>query len=622
MKILDKVNSPEDIKKLSTEELKQLPDEIRDFIIEKINETGGHLGSSLGVVELTVALHKVFNTPKDKIVWDVGHQGYPHKIITGRKDRFHTNRTLGGISGFIKPSESEHDAFGVGHASTSISAGLGYVLARELSGDDYNVISVIGDGSITGGLAYEGLNNAGWHKKKFVVILNDNEMSISKNVGAISNYLTSVFTHPFFNKVKNDLWNFTGKFDFGKTIREAVSKFDSSVKALVTPGVFFEKLGFNYIGPINGHNIENLITVLDDIKKNVSGPVLLHVVTEKGKGFKPAEEDKSQKLHGVGPGVLDKPVKKSPSKEKYQDVFGKALVNFAKDNDKLLAITAAMTSGTGLDEFAKEYPDRFFDVGIAEGHAVTCAASMSMSGYKPVVAIYSTFIQRAYDNVIHDCALQNTDMILALDRAGLVGEDGPTHHGVFDLSFLRNIPNITIMAPKNGSELVKMLYTASVEKGLFAVRYPRGNVTDDCVNYTPAKIEIGKGEVLREGKTVALVAIGKGVEYALSAADLLANEDISCGVFNMRFVKPLDTDMIKDIASKYDYVVTVEENTVVGGFGTGVMEFLNEENICTKILRIGIPDKFIEHGDVSKLHSIIGLDGQGIAEKVKNFIRS
>ena len=626
MKILDKINSPKDLDGLSLDELKMLAEEIRKFIINNVHKTGGHLAASLGVVELTIALHKVFETPSDKIIWDVGHQAYAHKILTGRKDRFHTNRQYGGISGFTKPSESEHDAFGVGHASTSISAGFGFVCGREMKGEEYNVISIIGDGAITGGLAYEGLNNAGASKKKFLVVLNDNEMSISQPVGAMSKYFTSVLTDPKFNKLKDELWDMTGKYKIGEPIRKGLSRLEKSVKTLLTPGIFFEKMGFNYVGPIDGHDIENLVKVLENIKNDVSGPVFLHVLTEKGKGFKPAELDKSGKYHGVGPGILQEDVEektvddKKDKKIKYQDVFGRSLCQLAEKDSRLIAITAAMKSGTGLDGFAEKFPDRFYDVGIAEEHAVTFAAALSLSGFKPVVAIYSTFLQRSLDQIIHDCALQNLDMIFALDRAGIVGDDGPTHHGVFDLSYLRYIPGLTIMAPADEKELKDMLYTASNKKGLFVIRYPRG--TGPGISFAGAadNIEIGVGRKLKAGENIAILAVGKMVENSLKAAEILNNKGISVSVYDMRFVRPIDENLLREAYDNHDHLITVEENSVIGGFGSGVLEEFNKMEIYdAKVKILGIPDHFVEQGDVNTLFEKIGLDPKGIADAVIQF---
>lgn len=617
MKLLNRINKPEDIRLLSDEELKTLAEETREFIINNVDRTGGHLAPSLGVVELTIALLKVYDPPKDKIVWDVGHQAYAYKIFTGRRDVFHTNRQYKGISGFIKPSESVYDSFGVGHASTSISAGFGFVMAREIKNEKYDVISVIGDGSITGGLAFEGLNNAGVSGKNFLVILNDNEMSISKNVGAISKYTTSVLSDPKFNKFKNDIWNFAGKYKLGKQIRQGLTKLEDGVKSLLTPGILFEKLGFNYIGPVNGHDITALVKVLENIKNKISGPVFLHVITEKGKGYKPAEEDIKGTYHGVNPGILEKQKEPKIERPKYQDVFGRALCEIAENDKRIIAITAAMKMGTGLSEFADRYPDRFFDVGIAEEHAVTFAAALSMKGLKPVIAIYSTFLQRAYDQIIHDCALQKLDMIFAIDRSGLVGEDGPTHHGVFDISYLRIVPNLIIMSPRNETDLRNMLYTASCSKGIFAIRYPRGSVPETEPRDGFSKVEVGKGELLLKGTKTAVLSAGNITNSVLTAAEILKKKNIDITVYDMKFIKPIDSSILDEVSRLYADVVTVEENSLPGGFGSAVMEYYNSKGINSlKITRLGIPDEFIEHGNTEILMDVLKLNPEGIAERI------
>ena len=621
MKVLGKINSPQDIKELTEKELIELASETREFIIENVDKTGGHLAPSLGVVELTIALMKVFDLPKDKLVWDVGHQAYAHKIYTGRRDVFNTNRQFGGISGFIKPSESEYDSFGVGHASTSISAGFGFVMAREILNEKYNVISVIGDGSITGGLAFEGLNNAGASGKKFLVILNDNEMSISKNVGAISKYTTSVLSDPTYNKLKNDIWNFAGKYKVGKQIRQGLSRIEDSVKTLLTPGILFEKLGFNYIGPVSGHDLPLLIRVLDNIKNKVSGPVFLHVVTEKGKGYKPAEQDIRGTYHGVGPGILE-PFQSKDENPKYQDIFGKAICDLAEKDDRIVAITAAMTMGTGLADFCEKYPDRFFDVGIAEQHAVTFAAALSLKGLKPVVAIYSTFLQRSFDQIIHDCALQKLDMIFAIDRAGLVGEDGPTHHGVFDISYLRMIPNLIIMSPRNENEMTEMFHFASKNKGIFAIRYPRGSVPNSDVSVKSHNIELGRGEKIMSGGKTAVLSVGDITNRIVEASEYLKEEGISVSIFDMKFIKPIDLNILNEVAKNYETVITVEENCLAGGFGAAVLEYYNSSgNYDKKILRIGISDRFVEHGKSDQLYKILKLDAKGISEQISDFVK-
>ena len=616
MDILNKINSPSDIKELDSKELEQLAEETREFIIENVDKTGGHLAPSLGVVELTIALHKVFNAPKDKIVWDVGHQAYAHKIFTGRREVFHTNRQFKGISGFPKPSESEYDAFAVGHASTSISAGYGFVEASSMKGEDINVVSIIGDGSITGGLAFEGLNNAGASQKKFLVILNDNEMSISKNVGALSKYLATLLSDRTFNKLKNEIWNITGKYKLGRPIRKGLSRIEKSVKTLLTPGVLFEKLGFNYIGPIDGHNLSALIRALENIKNDVSGPVFLHVITEKGKGFKLAEQDIKGTYHGVSPGILKNGSSENKeNKIKYQDVFGRSLCRLAEKNDKIVAITAAMKVGTGLTEFGDKYPDRIFDVGIAEEHAVTFSAALSMEGFKPIVTIYSTFLQRSLDQIIHDCALQELNMVFALDRAGVVGEDGATHHGVFDLSYLRFIPGLIMMSPRNERELLNMLYTSVEENGLFAIRYPRGSGTGENIDVEPQKIEIGKGEKIAKGSNIAFLTIGNITNNIVKAVDILKGKNISCSVYDMRFIKPLDSDMILEAYKTHDCIITVEENSIIGGFGSGVLEELNRQGIYdAKVKIIGIEDKFVEHGSMSELFEMLNLHPEGLAK--------
>lgn len=622
MKILGTINKPEDIKKLSDEELSILAEETREFIINNVDRTGGHLAPSLGVVELTIALLKVFDPPKDKIVWDVGHQAYSYKIYTGRRDIFHTNRQYKGISGFVKPSESVYDSFGVGHASTSISAGFGFVMAREIMKEDFNVISVIGDGSITGGLAFEGLNNAGVSGKNFLVILNDNEMSISKNVGAISKYTTSVLSDPKFNKFKNDIWNFAGKYKLAKQIRQGLTKLEDGVKSLLTPGILFEKLGFNYIGPVNGHDVTALIKVLENIKSKISGPVFLHVITEKGKGYKPAEEDVKGTYHGVNPGILVKQKEPCIERPKFQDVFGHALCELAEKDKRITAITAAMKMGTGLSEFADRFPDRFFDVGIAEEHAVTFAAAMSMRGLKPVVAIYSTFLQRAYDQIIHDCALQKLDIIFAIDRSGLVGEDGPTHHGVFDISYLRIIPDVIIMSPRNETELRNMLYTASVNKGIYAVRYPRGSAPCGSDDKGFKKIGIGKAEKLLDGTDAVLLCVGNITNSALIAAEILKKQNCSVAVYDMKFIKPLDKTVLDDISIKYKKIITIEENSLQGGFGSAVLEYYNSSSSAApEVKRIGLPDEFIEHGSTEILLKILKLDPEGLSESIIEFCK-
>jgi 1-deoxy-D-xylulose-5-phosphate synthase len=620
---LDRVTTPDDMKRLSLPELKILCADVRNFLIEAVSKTGGHLGAGLGSVELAVALHYVFDTPVDKIVWDVGHQAYPHKILTGRKDRLHTIRQYGGLSGFLKRSESEYDTFGAGHASTAISAALGMVAARELTGATYKVVAVVGDGAMTGGMVYEGMNNAGIMKKDMIVVLNDNNMSIAPNVWAISNYFTQLISNPSYNKFKSNVYHLTGKLDvWGDRIRKVAARVEEGIKVVVTPGMLFEALGFRYFGPVNGHNVAQLVRIFTDVK-NYGGPILVHTITQKGKGYKPAEAD-VQRLHGVTP--FDKVTgispKKSESAPAYTKVFGQAVVQLARDNPKVVALTAAMPDGTGLDLLQKELPDRFYDVGIAEQHGVTFAAGLATQGCIPIAAIYSTFLQRAFDQIIHDVAIQHLHVIFALDRGGIVGADGPTHHGVFDLSYLRMIPGMTIMAPKDESELRDMLFTATkYDKGPLALRYPRGNGIGVPLKPGFDLIPLGKGETLRSGHHVALLAVGALVHPALHAAALLEQEGISCEVVNMRFVKPLDGALIDNLAERFKAIVTLEDNVISGGFGSGVSEYLAARSGVSVRLKIhGVPDRFIEHGTPAELHRDLLLDPPGIATVVRTFL--
>ena len=561
-KFLDKINSPADVKKLSVPQLEQLAKEIRQLLISVISHTGGHLAPNLGVVELTLALHKVFNTPEDKIIFDVGHQAYIHKIITGRREQFPTLRQYGGLSGFPKRSESEHDAFGTGHSSTSISAALGMACARDLQGEDYNVVAVIGDGSMTGGMAFEALNNAGMLHKKMIVVLNDNEMSISKNVGAMSEYLYQLRTGETYNKIKNDIEGWLKNMEFGSDVLKAIRRLKGSVKYLMVPTSIFEELGFTYLGPVDGHDLEGLLDVLQAAKK-IDGPVMVHVLTKKGKGYKPAEESPN-KFHGTGPFDIatGKKITNPNAPVSYTEVFGKTLTKLADTDDKIVGITAAMPDGTGLNIFAEAHKDHFFDVGIAEQHAVTAAAGMAAAGMKPVAAIYSTFMQRAYDSIMHDICMQKLHVTLCLDRAGLVGDDGYTHHGVFDYAYLRSIPNMTIMAPKDENELQHMLKTALDFDGPVSVRYPRGSGVGVALDTQWQDLPIGKAEVLRTGKDVCFWAIGSMVQTALDAAELLEAQGISAGVVNMRFAKPLDVELLREHAQSYGKIITLEEGVL------------------------------------------------------------
>ena len=621
--LLDKINSPADVKKLSDKQLKQLAAEIRQLLIEVISHTGGHLAPNLGVVELTLALHKVFNTPQDKLVFDVGHQAYIHKIITGRREQFPTLRQYGGLSGFPKRSESEHDAFGTGHSSTSISAALGMAVARDLQGEDYNVVAIIGDGSMTGGMAFEALNNAGTLHKKMVVVLNDNEMSISKNVGAMSDYLYHLRTGETYNKIKNDIEGWLKNMEFGTDVLKAIRRLKGSVKYLMVPTSIFEELGFTYLGPVDGHDIHGLIEVLQAAKK-IDGPVMVHVLTKKGKGYKPAEESPN-KFHGTGPFeiVTGKKITNPAAPISYTEVFGKTITELADSDKKIVGLTAAMPDGTGLNIFAQAHPDRFFDVGIAEQHAVTAAAGMAAAGMKPVTAIYSTFMQRAYDSILHDICMQKLHVTMCLDRAGLVGDDGYTHHGVFDYAYLRSIPNMTIMAPKDENELRHMLKTALSFNGPISVRYPRGSGVGVDITEPMQELPIGKAEVLREGKELCFWAIGSMVQSAVQAADKLKEQGIDAGVVNMRFAKPLDKELLIEHAKRYGKIVTLEEGVLAGGVGSEVLEILDDAGLLQQcaVLRLGIPDEFVTHGDKKLLFRDLGLDTDAIVQKAAAFVK-
>lgn len=622
-KYLTRIDSPADLKEIPVTELKIVCEEIRDYMIDVVSQTGGHLGAGLGAVELTVALHYVFNTPVDKLVWDTGHQAYPHKIITGRREALKTIRQFGGISGFLKRTESEYDVFGAGHASTAISAALGIATARDLLNEKFKVVAIVGDGAMTGGMVYEAMNNAGLQKRDLIVVLNDNNMSIAPNVWQFSKYFTEITSSPQFNKFKAQVWELTHKFDdIGDRIRKVIGRVEGGIKAIITPGALFEALGFRYFGPFNGHNVQQLVKIFQHVKA-LNGPILVHVTTQKGKGYKPAEED-HQKLHGVTPfdKVTGKALKKSdvPS---YTKIFGEALVEIARMNNRVVGITAAMPDGTGLDRLQSEIPERFFDVGIAEQHAVTFAAGLATEGIIPVVAIYSTFLQRAFDQIIHDVAIQKLPVVFVLDRAGLVGADGPTHHGSFDLTYLRLVPGMVLMAPKDEAELRNMLYTAiEYRKGPIALRYPRGNALGVPIKKEFEKIPIGKGEILRKGTDVALLAIGSMVNYASIAAENLGKEEISCEVVNMRFVKPLDEELLLDIFKRFDKIFVLEENTIIGGLGSAVLEFAAKVDAKNDIELVGLPDQFVEHGTQQELHAMLGIDPKGIADKVRAELHS
>lgn len=610
--ILEKINSPADLRKLKQTDLALLAAELRESILKTVSQTGGHLATNMGAVELTLALHYVFNTPEDKIVWDVGNQTYAHKLITGRQDKFHTLRQYAGLSGFTKIEESEYDVFGAGHASTAISAAFGIVCARDLAKERYKVVAVFGDGALTGGLAYEGLNNAGASGKDFLAILNDNSMSISKNVGAIAQYLTSVLSDETYNKIKTDIWELVGKTKSGLKLRSLVSYMDENVKGFFMPGIVFEKLGFRYFGPVDGHNLPLLIKTLKQLKK-LPGPILLHVLTVKGKGFGPAEKDAS-KFHGVG--AFDKVTGASTAPAtgtSYMQVFGDALTKLAATNPDIAAITAAMCQGTGLVEFSKKYPERFFDVGIAEGHGGTFAAGLAAGGRIPVYAIYSTFLQRAYDQVVHDIALQNLPVIFGIDRAGLVGEDGPTHHGIFDIAYLRCLPNFVVSAPKDGQELANLLYTAvNYRKGPFSLRYPRASIPDQLtVEYN--EIEIGSWEVLEKGEGVLVIACGTMVYPAWNVVRQFKEEGYNLTLVNARFIKPLDERLLDLLFSDHRVVLTIEEAALAGGLGSAVMEYMEARRLSgISVKRMGIPDHFVHQGARRLLLEEVGLTEAGI----------
>ncbi len=617
--ILDKINSPLDLKNLSMDELRLLSDELRQIIIQTVSVNGGHLASNLGAIEITIALHYAFNTPNDKIVWDVGHQAYSHKLLTGRKNRFSTIRKENGLSGFPKISESEYDAFGTGHSSTSISAALGIIEGRDKNKEDFKVIAVIGDGAMTGGLAFEGLNNAGHLKKDLIVILNDNEMSISPNVGALSAYMNRILTAEFYRKFKKETKSFLeGIPKVGGQVAKIAQKAEETIKGILLPGILFEELGFDYVGPIDGHNTELLIETLKRIKPSAS-PTLIHVITQKGKGYEFSEKDPCN-FHGVGPFELETGSQlKSRSNISYSSAFGHFLSDLAEKDQRIIAVSAAMKEGTGLDCFAEKFPDRFYDVGIAEPHAVTFAAGLASRGLRPVVAIYSTFLQRAYDEIVHDVCLQELPVVFAIDRAGIVGEDGPTHQGLFDISYLRHIPNLVFMAPKDGEELKQMLEFAMKYQGPSAIRYPRGIVPEK----RPAgpEITLGNSEALRDGADIALFAVGNCVIPALKAAERLERDGIHATVINARFINPLDRELIFSIASRIPKIVTIEENVLQGGFGSSVLECLNDSGITASVRRLGIRDSFVEQGHPDRLRAKYGLDEEGIYQASLSFLR-
>ena len=623
LSLLSRIDSPADVKRLEKQQLVQLADELRSFMIHTISKTGGHLASSLGTVELTVALHHVFDAPKDLIVWDVGHQAYGHKILTGRRDQFHTLRQYEGISGFPRREESIFDTFNVAHASTSISAALGMAIARDLEHKDHHVVAIIGDGGLTGGVALEGINQAGHLQKKLLIILNDNEMSISPNVGAIAGYLNRIVTGQVYNRFKKEVESMLLTVPrIGPRLVKIGRDMVDAMKTFMVPGLLFHELGFDYIGPINGHHLESLVDTLEKVKNNTA-PTILHIVTKKGAGWSVSE---SAPIKYHGPTAYDPKTgvfyPTPPAPPSYTSIFGKTMIRLAKEDPKVVAITAAMLEGTGLVQFHKEFPDRSFDVGIAEQHAVTFAAGLATQGMKPVAAIYSTFLQRAYDQVIHDVCIMDLPVTFAIDRAGIVGADGPTHNGLYDVAYLRAIPNMIVMAPKDENELQHMIYTAVETPHPTAVRYPRGNGLGVKLDEQFHLLELGKAEILQDGQDCAIIALGTMVQPSLKAAEKLAAHGISASVINARFIKPLDEDLISCLANEKSFLITVEEAALMGGFGSAVLELLESRNLhgC-KVLRIGVPDRLIPHGNPNLLHAKYGIDADGIFEKIRAFIQ-
>lgn len=622
--LLKNIQTPDDLKKLKPEQLQQICDELREFIIDMVSVHGGHFGASLGVIELTVALHYTYNTPNDQLIWDVGHQAYGHKLLTGRRDRFHTNRKYKGLSGFPKRTESDYDSFGVGHSSTSISAGLGMAIARDLNKSDKKIVSVIGDGAMTGGMAFEAMNNAGALESDLLVVLNDNNMSIDPNVGALKEYLAEITTSKTFNKMRDEIYDLLGHLKgAGEKMRKVASKLERAATAAITPGALFQALGFKYYGPVDGHNVDALRRHLEDLR-TVSGPKLLHIVTVKGKGFAPAEREQTKwhaqsspfdKITGKS---LAKPVIKSKQPPKYQDVFGEALVELAATNTDIVAITPAMPSGSSLWPMMKTFPDRAFDVGIAEQHAVTFAAGLAAEGKKAFAALYSTFLQRAYDQVIHDVAIQKLPVVFCIDRAGLVGADGPTHHGLYDISYLRAIPNMIVSSPMDEQDLRNMMYTASeYDEAAWAIRYPRGRATGMDVKEGFEITEIGKGRIISEGEKVAVLSFGPIGNYVTEAASKLEDEGVSIGHYDMRYAKPLDTKLIDRALNNYDSIITIEDGTRLGGFGSSVAEYVAEKGAGVPVKIMGVPDQIIEHGTQRQLHDEVGIGPDGIVAEIQ-----
>ncbi|WP_215225387.1 1-deoxy-D-xylulose-5-phosphate synthase [Echinicola shivajiensis] len=622
-KLLAQINSPDELKKFSRDQLVQICEELRQYIIDSVSVYGGHFGASLGVVELTVALHYVLNTPSDQLVWDVGHQAYGHKILTGRRDKFHTNRLYKGISGFPKRKESEYDSFGVGHSSTSISAALGMAMASKYKGDDLKQhVAVIGDGSMTGGMAFEAMNHAGISDTNMIIILNDNCMSIDPNVGALRDYLTDITTSQTYNKFKDDLWRTLGKFSkFGSSAQEIISKVEGAVKsALLKQSNLFESLNLRYFGPVDGHDVNHLVEVLNDLKR-IPGPKILHCLTVKGKGYDLAEKDQT-KWHAPGKfdkitGEISKKIHDTPQPPKYQDVFGHTLVELAEQDEKIMGITPAMPSGSSMNIMMKAMPDRAFDVGIAEQHAVTFSAGLATQGLKPFCNIYSTFMQRAYDQVVHDVCLQNLPVVFCLDRAGFAGADGPTHHGAYDLAYFRCIPNLVISAPMNEEELRNMMFSASKYEGPYSIRYPRGEGVMPDWRKPMREIPTGQGRIIREGEDIAILTLGHIGNYAIEACEKLEKDGLNPAHYDMRFVKPLDESLLHEVFGKFNKVITVEDGCLMGGFGSAVLEWMMDHNYQAQVKRLGIPDEVIEHGTQMELHKECGFDPDGIAQAVK-----
>ena len=618
---LEKINTLKDLRSMTVSELSQLADEIRPYITDVVSRTGGHLSSNLGVVELTIALHYVFNTPEDKIVWDVGHQCYTHKILTERREKFETLRQDGGISGFPSRKESPYDVFDTGHASNSISIAVGLAEAKKKSHNTNKIIAVIGDGSLTGGMAFEALNHAGHLKSGIIVVLNDNEMSISKNIGALSSHLNKVMTGEFVSNIREEIKgrikNLPG---LGDKVYKVARHVEEAIKGLITPGMLFEALGFTYVGPVDGHNLNHLLDNLRNIKR-LKGPVLIHVITKKGRGYNHAEDDPAR-FHGISTFEVTTGECKGTGACTYTDVFGDTIVDLARNDEKIIAITAAMGLGTGLDRFSNLFPDRFYDIGIAEQHGVTFAAALALGGYRPFVAIYSTFLQRAYDQIILDVCLQNLPVVFAVDRSGIVGQDGPTHHGAFDITYFRHMPNIIVMSPKDENELRHLLYSAYLYEKPAVVRYPRGEARGVVMDETFKEIPLGTWERLKDGKDIAIVACGNTVYPALSAALKLEGEGIRCCVVNGRFIKPMDREMLISLASEVPRILTVEENVLIGGFGSGVMEIFSEEGITIPVKRLGIPDTFLSHGSQSNLRKSIGIDEEGIKQFIRQWLKT